>query len=257
MENAIARAKRRGDRQAVRALRKQRRKLPSQDPHDPNYRRLRYVRYADDWVLGFSGPKAEAEEIKRELRDFLRETLKLELSEEKTLITHARTQTAKFLGHHLVSQHADDKLDRRGQRQVNEMVALRVPKEVIEQKCALYMKRGKPAQRAELIRDSDYSIGSPVSVGVSRDCSILSSRAQCWLVQHIALGRRNIVTKNTRRQTSVYRDEDGQKAQSHHRNGVWAKKMSASRCPTRRQQETACGPLRRYSSQAATRGHPC
>jgi len=54
MENAIARAKRRGDRQAVRVLRKQRRKLSSQDPQDPNYRRLRYVRYADDWVLGFS-----------------------------------------------------------------------------------------------------------------------------------------------------------------------------------------------------------
>jgi retron-type reverse transcriptase len=52
IENAIARAKRRGDRQAVRVLRKQRRKLPSQDPQDPNYRRLRYVRYADDWVLG-------------------------------------------------------------------------------------------------------------------------------------------------------------------------------------------------------------
>jgi len=116
MENAIARAKRRGDKQAVRVLRKQRRKLPSQDPQDPNYRRLRYVRYADDWVLGFSGPKTEAEEIKRELRDFLRETLKLELSEEKTLITHARTEAAKFLGYHLVSQHVDDKLDRRGER---------------------------------------------------------------------------------------------------------------------------------------------
>jgi len=160
MGNAIARAKRRGDRQAVRALRKQRRKLPSQDPQDPNYRRLRYVRYADDWVLGFSGPKSEAEEIKRELRDFLHETLKLELSEEKTLITHARTEAAKFLGYHLVSQHADDKLDHRGQRQVNEMVALRVPKEVIEQKCTLYMQRGKPAQRAAMLHDSDYSIVS-------------------------------------------------------------------------------------------------
>jgi AI2M/AI1M-like HNH endonuclease/type II intron maturase len=84
----------------------------------------------------------------------------LELSEEKTLITHARTETAKFLGYHLVSLHVDDKLDRRGQRQVNEMVALREPKEVIEQKCVLYMQRGKPAQRAALIRDSDYSIVS-------------------------------------------------------------------------------------------------
>ena len=124
MENAIARAKRRGDRQAVRALRKQRRKLPSQDPQDPTYRRLRYVRYADDWALGFSGPKAEAEEIKRDIRDFLRETLKLELSEEKTLITHLRTSAAKFLGYEIVSQHVDDKLDRRGQRQVNETIGL-------------------------------------------------------------------------------------------------------------------------------------
>ena len=160
IENAIARAKRRGDRQAVRALRKQRRELPSQHPQDPYYRRLRYVRYADDWVLGFSGPKEEAEEIKRTIRDFLRETLKLELSEEKTLITHARTGAAKFLGYRIVSQHVDDKLDRRGQRQVNEMVALRVPEEVIEQKCAFYMRGGKPAQRAEMIRDSDYSIVS-------------------------------------------------------------------------------------------------
>jgi AI2M/AI1M-like HNH endonuclease/type II intron maturase len=116
------------------------------------------VRYADDWALGFSGPKAEAEEIKREIRDFLRETLKLELSEEKTLLTHIRTRAAKFLGYEIVSQHADDKLDRRGQRQVNETIGLRVPKAVIEQKCAMYMRRGKPAQRASLMQDSDYSI---------------------------------------------------------------------------------------------------
>jgi Type II intron maturase/AI2M/AI1M-like, HNH endonuclease len=112
----------------------------------------------DDWLLGFSGPKVEAEEIKRTIRDFLRETLKLDLSEEKTLITYARTGAAKFLGYQIVAQHADDKLDRRGQRQVNEAIGLRVPKEVIEQKCANYMRKGKPAQRAEMLADSDYSI---------------------------------------------------------------------------------------------------
>jgi len=149
IRNAIARAKRRGDRQAVHKLRKQLRTQPSQNPHDPQFRRLRYARYADDWLLGFSGPKAEAEEIKRAIKDFLCETLKLELSEEKTLITHARTEAAKFLGYQIVIQHADDKLDRRGQRQVNETIGLRVPKEVIEQKCALYMRGGKPAQRAD------------------------------------------------------------------------------------------------------------
>src|SRR6266536_483526 len=156
--NAIARAKRKGDRQRVKMLRKQLRLLPSQDPQDPDFRRLRYTRYADDFLLGFSGPKEEAEEIKRAISNFLRDTLKLELSEEKTLITHARTGAAKFLGYEIVVQHADDKLDRRGQRQVNETIGLRVPKNVIEQQCALYMQRGKPAQRAEMLDDSDYSI---------------------------------------------------------------------------------------------------
>ena len=158
IRNAIVHAKRRGDKKAVHQLRKQLRTLPSQNPQDSQFRRLRYARYADDWLLGFSGPRAEAEEIKRAIKDFLRETLKLELSEEKTLITHARTEAAKFLGYHIVVQHANDKLDRRGQRQVNETIGLRVPKEVIEQKCALYMRRGKPAQRAEMLDDSDYSI---------------------------------------------------------------------------------------------------
>ena len=70
-------------------LRKQMQHLPSGDPSDPGYRRLRYVRYADDFVLGFIGPKAKAKQIKESLETFLRDTLKLELSKDKTLITHA------------------------------------------------------------------------------------------------------------------------------------------------------------------------
>ena len=69
------------------------------DTRDPAYRRLRYVRYADDHLLGFTGPKAEAEQIKQRVAKFLREDLKLELSDEKTLITHARTGAARFLGY--------------------------------------------------------------------------------------------------------------------------------------------------------------
>lgn len=94
---AIRRAHRRGDRVTVRALRKQLRSLPSRDPADPGFRRLRYVRYCDDHLLGFTGPKFEAEEIKERLAKFLRAELKLELSQEKTLITHARTGAARFL----------------------------------------------------------------------------------------------------------------------------------------------------------------
>ena len=51
----------------VRSLYQRLHSLPSQDPRDPGYRRLRYCRYADDTLLGFAGPKAEAEEIKRRL----------------------------------------------------------------------------------------------------------------------------------------------------------------------------------------------
>ena len=65
---------------------------------------------------------------------------------------------ASSFGYQIVSQHADDKLDRRGQQQIDEIIGLRVPKEVVEQKCALYMRGGKPAQRAELLGESDYGI---------------------------------------------------------------------------------------------------
>jgi hypothetical protein len=76
----------------------QRRAIPAKDPTDPDYRRLRYVRYADDFLLGFAGPKAEAETIKEQLTAYMATELKLELSGEKTVITHARTQAARFLG---------------------------------------------------------------------------------------------------------------------------------------------------------------
>jgi hypothetical protein len=57
VEQAIARARRRGDRAQVRSLYRRLHSLPSQDPDDPGYRRLRYCRYADGTLLGFAGPK--------------------------------------------------------------------------------------------------------------------------------------------------------------------------------------------------------
>ena len=131
---------------------------PSGDPQDPAYRRLRYVRYADDFVLGFIGSKAEAEQIRESLATFLRDTLKLELSREKTLITHATSQAAKFLGYELVNQQANDQLDAKGRRRVNGRIGLRVPAKVIEQHCRAYMGKGKPVHRSVLIHDTDFSI---------------------------------------------------------------------------------------------------
>ena len=60
--------------------------LPSVDPNDPNFRRLYYVRYADDWLIGFAGSHKETVEIKDLCKNFLSK-IKLRLSEEKTVIT--------------------------------------------------------------------------------------------------------------------------------------------------------------------------
>ena len=157
IKNAAWRARHRGDHAAARALRKQLRRLPALDPQDPGYRRLRYVRYADDILLGFTGPKTEAEEIKRQLARFLRDELKLELSETKTLITHARTGAARFLGYEITVQHDDRRLTA-GRRVVNGSVWLRVPREVIKAKCARYTRGGKPAHRSELMNAEDHAI---------------------------------------------------------------------------------------------------
>ena len=119
------------------------RTLPSTDPMDPGYRRLRYVRYADDHLLGFIGPKAEAEQIKAKLARFLRETLGLELNPAKTLITHARSQQARFLGYDITVQHSRTKITG-GRRTVNGTIALRVPLDVVKAQCARYRRRASP-----------------------------------------------------------------------------------------------------------------
>ena len=160
LKNQASYHRKKGNHALAVQLRKQMQQLPSVDPLDPGYRRLRYVRYADDFVLGFSGPKAEAEQIKESLATFLRDTLKLELSTDKTLITHATSQVARFLGYELVNQHANDQLDSNGKRRVNGRIGLRVPAKVIEQHCQAYMSDGKPVRRNGYHNDEDYTIVS-------------------------------------------------------------------------------------------------
>jgi len=76
-------------------------KLPSLDPQDPNFVRVKYCRYADDWLIGVTGPHQLAEEIKERIGQFLKSKLNLTLSVEKTRITQARTEEAEFLGYRI------------------------------------------------------------------------------------------------------------------------------------------------------------
>src|SRR6266568_3444203 len=109
--------------------------------------------------LGFVGPKEEAEEIKQRLRTFLQEELKLELSEAKTLITHARTETARFLNYEIHTLQENAHRDHRDRRTLNGTIGLCVPREVIKNKCQSYKRYSRKVQhRTELINDSDFTI---------------------------------------------------------------------------------------------------
>jgi hypothetical protein len=81
------------------------------------------------------------------------------LSQSKTLITHATSQAARFLGYEIRAQHSDTKITR-NRRAVNGATGLFVPKAVIRQRCKLYMSKGKPAQRAMLLHDDDFTIAT-------------------------------------------------------------------------------------------------
>lgn len=85
------------DKDKLKLLISERRKMKSTIPNPKFEARIKYVRYADDWLIGIWGNKTFAENLKLEIKKKL-EKLKLELSEEKTLITNARTERAKFLG---------------------------------------------------------------------------------------------------------------------------------------------------------------
>jgi len=163
LEREMNRAKARNDLQAVRRLQQERRTCPSQDTHDPNYHRLSYVRYADDFLLGYIGPKAEAEAIKEAIGTFLHDRLHLSMSEEKTLITHARTEQARFLNYAISIYHTDDKVAKRittgvRVRSINGGVRLGIPIGLIHQKAARYQRRGKIVGEQQLTEWSDASI---------------------------------------------------------------------------------------------------
>ncbi len=95
---AKKKARRTGNWTRYKALRKRMLSTPSVDHSDPEYRRLFYTRYADDFLVGVIGTEAEAVELKTWLEHYLRNELQLELSAEKTLITHA-TKRVRFLGY--------------------------------------------------------------------------------------------------------------------------------------------------------------
>lgn len=140
-------------------------KLPTQVYEDPDYRRLRYIRYADDILFGFVGTKVEAEAIKDAVSIFVQGTIELELSDEKTVITNAAAQRARFLNYEMGIVREDrrkTKTVRAGirtqTRSINGHMVFYVPKDVTQEWKARITRGKKIWPKVEFIHLSDYDI---------------------------------------------------------------------------------------------------
>ena len=97
----LKKAENRHDIPKIKEIKKELRNTYSVDVMDPNFRRIHYVRYADDFLIGTISSKEYARQLKEEIRNFLEKVLHLRLSDTKTVITSARFEKAKFLGYHI------------------------------------------------------------------------------------------------------------------------------------------------------------
>lgn len=154
----------------LKAIEQERAAFPSGDEMDGSYRRLKYIRYADDFILSVIGSKEDALRIKEDIKSFLSESLALELSEEKTLITHTG-KSAKFLGYEItVTRNNHQRRDVQGRlrRTYGKRVRLNVSMATLRDKLLEYgameikLRNGKeiwkPKCRSGLIFNDDLEI---------------------------------------------------------------------------------------------------
>jgi len=130
-------------------------KTPCLNPMDSDFVRIKYVRYADDFVVGIWGSKELAKQIRDGIAKFLNETLNIELSMGKTLITNILKDKTRFLGYEFHKAKDDSKIikDSTGKlrRSINGIIQLRVPRDVINSKIKQFSRNGKPIHRSDRV----------------------------------------------------------------------------------------------------------
>ncbi|MEQ7801305.1 reverse transcriptase domain-containing protein [Pedobacter sp. ASV1-7] len=155
----------------IRTIEKERTLIPYANEMDGNYRRLKYVRYADDFLIGVIGNLEDCRQIKKEIKDFLNDKLKLELSDEKTLITYSETP-AKFLSYNITVRKSNlakrDEKTRSLDRVYSKRVVLKMPENAMRDKLIEYgavkfdqyqgEQRWKPSARPRLFNNDDLEI---------------------------------------------------------------------------------------------------
>lgn len=150
----------------------ERRYLSCGDDMDDGFKRLKYLRYADDFIIGVIGSKEDSEKIKEDIKKYLAEILKLTLSDDKTLITHAE-KPAKFLGYEIYIRKSNTQT-KRGEksgmlrRVFGKKIILKLPTETMRKKLSDYEAltimhhnghiKWKPQSRIKLVNNDDLEI---------------------------------------------------------------------------------------------------
>jgi len=147
LESKRLNARRQGNFEYAEQLLKEMRTIPSVDTMDDSFIRVGFVRYADDFMISVIGNKKLTETIKKEVSEFLSDSLKLTLNEDKTLVTNLGTDKARFLGYEIARAKDDTKVTKNTNgstsRSINGLIQLLVPRDVIQRKISDFSENGR------------------------------------------------------------------------------------------------------------------
>jgi len=175
-------------------IRKEMQKTPAKSQTD---KKIKYIRYADDFLIGVNGSREDCVEIKRKLAEFIGQSLKMELSDEKTLITHSN-EYARFLGYDVrVRRNTQVKCVgkmKRAKRTLNNKVELVAPltdkihKFIFSKGIAIQELSGtlRPVHRPELLHLSDLEIVSSFNSELRGICNYYNLASNFYRLGYLA-----------------------------------------------------------------------
>jgi group II intron reverse transcriptase/maturase len=147
LNEARYRANKNGKYQKAYELLQEMRQLPRQDPMDENYIKVKYTRYADDFLVCIIGSKEIAKNIRQRISAYLKQELKLELNLDKTIITNLGENRVRFLGYEIAKTRDNTVITENTlgikRRSANETIQLLVPQDIINEKIKPFMRNGK------------------------------------------------------------------------------------------------------------------
>jgi group II intron reverse transcriptase/maturase len=159
-------------------------------------KKIRYIRYADDFIIGIKGSKEDCQNIKQKLSEFISQNIKMELSKEKTLITHSNTY-ARFLSYD-IRVRRDGSIKHGGsmnhtKRTLNNMTELCVP---LDDKIMKFLFENgiaaqtngqiMPVHRNQLLRATEFEIVSTYNAELRGICNYYHMASNFYKLNYFA-----------------------------------------------------------------------